>query len=118
MAVGGSEERGDPCLVLKGLSKNFGGLHALSNLDLIAYPGDRLAIIGPNGAGKTTLFELITGVFPPTRGQILLFQRDVTRWPTHRRIYLGMGRRRLRGRCGRAGAHGLCHGGARWVVGV
>ena len=45
MAVGGSEERGDPCLVLKGLSKNFGGLHALSNLDLIAYPGDRLAII-------------------------------------------------------------------------
>ena len=92
MAVGGSEERGDPCLVLKGLSKNFGGLHALSNLDLIAYPGDRLAIIGPNGAGKTTLFELITGVFPPTRGQILLFQRDVTRWPTHRRIYLGMGR--------------------------
>jgi len=92
MAVGGSEERGDPCLVLKGLSKSFGGLHALSNLDLIAYPGDRLAIIGPNGAGKTTLFELITGVFPPTRGQILLFQRDVTRWPTHRRIYLGMGR--------------------------
>ena len=92
MAVGGSEEQGDPCLVLKGLSKNFGGLHALSNLDLIAYPGDRLAIIGPNGAGKTTLFELITGVFPPTRGQILLFQRDVTRWPPHRRIYLGMGR--------------------------
>jgi len=61
MAVGGSEERGDPCLVLKGLSKNFGGLHALSNLDLIAYPGDRLAIIGPNGAGKTTLFRLIMG---------------------------------------------------------
>ena len=58
MVVGGSEERGDPCLVLKGLSKNFGGLHALSNLDLIAYPGDRLAIIGPNGAGTVSYTHL------------------------------------------------------------
>jgi branched-chain amino acid transport system ATP-binding protein len=91
-AVGRSEEEGKPCLVLKDLSKDFGGLRALDNLDLVAYPGDRLGIIGPNGAGKTTLFNLVTGALPPTRGQVLLFQRDITRWPTHRRIALGMGR--------------------------
>lgn len=90
--VGGTKEREEPCLILKDLSKDFGGLRALDSLNLVAYPGDRLAIIGPNGAGKTTLFNLVTGVLPPTRGQVLLFQRDVTRWPTHRRVALGMGR--------------------------
>ena len=55
-------------------------------------PGDRKAIIGPNGAGKTTLFNLITGIFPATSGQVLLFGRDVTGWPSHRRTALGMAR--------------------------
>jgi branched-chain amino acid transport system ATP-binding protein len=55
-------------------------------------PGERKAIIGPNGAGKTTLFNLITGVFPASSGEILLFGRDVTRWPSHRRTALGMAR--------------------------
>jgi branched-chain amino acid transport system ATP-binding protein len=55
-------------------------------------PGERKAIIGPNGAGKTTLFNLITGVFPPSSGEILLFGRDVTRWPSHQRTALGMAR--------------------------
>ena len=50
------------------------------------------AIIGPNGAGKTTLFNLITGIFPATSGQVLLFGQDVTNWPSHRRIALGMAR--------------------------
>ncbi len=90
--MGGSKEGGEACLVLKDLCKDFGGLCALDGLNLVAYPGDRMAIIGPNGAGKTTLFNVITGVLPPTRGQILLFHRDITRWPTHRRIALGMGR--------------------------
>ena len=54
--------------------------------------GERKAIIGPNGAGKTTLFNLITGVFPCTSGEIVLFGRDVTRWPSHRRTALGMAR--------------------------
>ncbi len=90
--MGSSEEGGNPCLALKDLSKDFGGLRALDNLHLDVYPGDRLGIIGPNGAGKTTLFNLVTGALPPTRGQVLLFQRDITLWPTHRRIALGMGR--------------------------
>lgn len=55
-------------------------------------PGDRKAIIGPNGAGKTTLFNLITGIFPVTSGNVILFGRDVTTWPSHRRTALGMAR--------------------------
>ena len=54
--------------------------------------GERKAIIGPNGAGKTTLFNLITGVFPPSSGEIILFGRDVTGWGSHRRTALGMAR--------------------------
>jgi branched-chain amino acid transport system ATP-binding protein len=54
--------------------------------------GERKAIIGPNGAGKTTLFNLITGVFPASSGEIVLFGRNITRWPSHRRTALGMAR--------------------------
>ena len=53
-----------PVLELKGLSKSFGGLHAVRGVTFKIMPGDRKAIIGPNGAGKTTLFNLITGIFP------------------------------------------------------
>ena len=59
------------CLVLQGLSKNFGGLHAVAHLDLQLFPGERRGILGPNGAGKTTLFNLITGVLPATSGKVL-----------------------------------------------
>ena len=48
-------------------------------------PGDRKAIIGPNGAGKTTLFNLITGIYPVSSGEVLLFGEDVTRWQSHQR---------------------------------
>jgi branched-chain amino acid transport system ATP-binding protein len=82
----------EPVLELKGLSKSFGGLHAVKNVSLRVFPGDRKAIIGPNGAGKTTLFNVMTGTLPATSGKVLLFGRDVTRWPTHRRTALGMAR--------------------------
>jgi branched-chain amino acid transport system ATP-binding protein len=55
-------------------------------------PGERKALIGPNGAGKTTLFNLITGVFPSSAGEILLFGKKVTGWPPHKRTALGMAR--------------------------
>jgi branched-chain amino acid transport system ATP-binding protein len=79
-------------LELKSLSKAFGGLQAVRGVSLKIMPGDRKAIIGPNGAGKTTLFNLISGIFPATSGQVLLFGRDVTHWPSHRRAALGMAR--------------------------
>ena len=79
-------------LELRRLSKSFGGLHAVQNVNLKICPGDRKAIIGPNGAGKTTLFNVITGVVPATSGQALLFGEDITGWPSHRRTALGMAR--------------------------
>src|ERR1700677_47346 len=81
-----------PVLELKDLCKAFGGLRAVNGVSLKIMPGDRKAIIGPNGAGKTTLFNLISGIFPATSGQVLLFGQDITSWPSHRRTALGMAR--------------------------
>ena len=79
-------------LQVEQLSHRFGGLLALSDVNLTVAPGERLAIIGPNGAGKTTLFNIVTGIFRPSAGRIRLFGRDVTRLPTHRRAHLGLAR--------------------------
>src|SRR5262245_12974519 len=81
-----------PALELRGLSKSFGGLNAVRGVTLTVMPGERKAIIGPNGAGKTTLFNLITGILPASSGHVVLFGRDVTKWPSHRRTALGMAR--------------------------
>jgi len=81
-----------PVLELRSLCKSFGGLQATRSVSLRIMPGDRQAIIGPNGAGKTTLFNLITGIHPVTSGQILLYGRDVTTWPSHKRTAMGMAR--------------------------
>ena len=86
------ERRTSPFSSSTGLSKSFGGLHAVRDVTFKIMPGDRKAIIGPNGAGKTTLFNLITGIFPASSGQVLLFGQDVTSWPSHRRTALGMAR--------------------------
>src|SRR5215216_7384084 len=83
---------GVPVLELRGLCKSFGGLQAVRDVTFKIMPGDRKAIIGPNGAGKTTLFNLITGIFPSSSGQVLLFGKDVTGWPGHRRTAMGMAR--------------------------
>jgi len=82
----------NPVLELRGLTKSFGGLHAVQGVSLKVFPGDRKAIIGPNGAGKTTLFNVITGTLSTTSGQTILFGSEVTDWPTHRRTALGMAR--------------------------
>jgi len=79
-------------LSLSNVSKAFGGLRAVDGVSLSVQAGERRAIIGPNGAGKTTLFSLISGEQPVTDGTILLFGRDVTRLPPHRRAALGLAR--------------------------
>jgi len=74
------------------LSKDFGGVHALSDVSFSVKTGERLVIIGPNGAGKTTLFNLINGQLRPTSGRIYFFGKDITTVATHCRAQLGQGR--------------------------
>jgi branched-chain amino acid transport system ATP-binding protein len=81
-----------PCLVLENLSKDFGGLRAVDQVDLKVYPGERRVLIGPNGAGKTTLFNLISGIYPASEGKILFHNKDVTAMPPYRRAALGIAR--------------------------
>jgi branched-chain amino acid transport system ATP-binding protein len=83
---------GGPALAVAGVSRSFGGLTAVDNVNLSLEPGERHAIIGPNGAGKTTLFNLIAGELPPTAGRIAVFGQDVTRLPPERRAALGLAR--------------------------
>ena len=79
-------------LVVRGLSKSFGGVRAVVDVDLEVTPGQVHSLIGPNGAGKTTLFNCIAGVLPPNSGQVMLNGRDVTGWPPHRLVSAGMAR--------------------------
>jgi len=79
-------------LELRGVSKSFGAAEVLSNVGFAMRRGERLAVIGPNGAGKTTLINLITGLFSCESGTILFRERDITKWPAHRRLRLGMAR--------------------------
>jgi branched-chain amino acid transport system ATP-binding protein len=79
-------------LVIKNLSKSFGGLRVTTGVNLNVDPGERRLIIGPNGAGKTTLFNLITGELSPNAGSVALFGRDITRMPSRKRTHLGMAR--------------------------
>jgi branched-chain amino acid transport system ATP-binding protein len=81
-----------PILEARGLRKQFGGLVAVDEVSLAVQPGTTHAIIGPNGAGKTTLFNLLTGRYTPTRGQVIYRGQDITHLPAHRRPRLGMGR--------------------------
>lgn len=59
-------------LEITGLSKSFGGLRVIQDLDLTVGTGEIVSVIGPNGAGKTTLFNVISGIYPPDSGAILL----------------------------------------------
>ena len=61
-----------PILEVKQLTKDFGGLRALDHIDLDVRKGEIVALIGPNGAGKTTFFNCITGLYPPTEGEMTI----------------------------------------------
>jgi len=82
----------DPLLVCQGLSKNFGALAALADVELGVVPGEIHALIGPNGAGKTTLLSLISGLLAADSGRILLEGRDITRLSMPARARAGLAR--------------------------
>jgi len=79
-------------LELKKVSKSFGGIDAVKDVNLVINMGESRALIGPNGAGKTTLFNLVTGEIRLDEGQISLFGQDLTRQPVQKRIELDLGR--------------------------
>ncbi len=79
-------------LRVRGLSRYFGAVPAVHDVDLDVVPGERRAILGPNGAGKSTLFNLIAGDLPPSSGSVELFGRDVTTLAVRKRVRLGLGR--------------------------
>jgi branched-chain amino acid transport system ATP-binding protein len=74
------------------LSIEFGGIAAVDNVSLAVRKGEIFAIIGPNGAGKTTLFNLLTGLYRPRRGRVLLDGEDVTGLPAYRLAERGLSR--------------------------
>lgn len=79
-------------LEVRGLSKRFGGIQALDEIDLGLEPGELVGLIGPNGSGKTTLFNVVTGIYRPDRGQVLLEGTDISGTPSHRINHLGIAR--------------------------
>ena len=83
---------GRNALELEAVSRHFGALVALADINLTVRAGERRAVLGSNGAGKTTLFNAITGDFPPTTGRVRLFGEDVTDLPVHERVRRGLRR--------------------------
>ena len=82
-------ERGSPLLVVRDLTKRYGGVTALDHVDLDVAAGEIVALIGPNGAGKTTAFNMISGVLPPTSGTVTLRGREVQGQRPHVAASLG-----------------------------
>jgi branched-chain amino acid transport system ATP-binding protein len=74
------------------LRKEFGGLVAVDDVDFTIPQGSIVSLIGPNGAGKTTFFNMLTGVYKPTSGRIILKEQDVTGKPPHAITERGVGR--------------------------
>ena len=79
-------------LEARNCSLRFGGIAALTDVSLRIAPGELVGLIGPNGAGKTSLFNILTGVYRPTEGEILFEGRSVAGIPPHRINRLGMAR--------------------------
>lgn len=81
-----------PLLQVNDMSHDFGGLRAVQNYSLNLEAGQIRGLIGPNGAGKTTIFNLITGVYTPAEGEILLEGKRINGLPVHKIASMGLGR--------------------------
>ena len=79
-------------LAATGLTKRFGGLVAVREVSIRLEGGEVLGVIGPNGAGKTTLVNLLSGLYPPTGGEVTLDGKPITALPMHRVAGLGIAR--------------------------
>lgn len=82
----------EPILKTYQLTKSFGNLIAVNNVELEIYRGEIVGLIGPNGAGKTTFFNLITGLEAIDKGQVLFKNQDITSLPPHKICQLGLSR--------------------------
>jgi branched-chain amino acid transport system ATP-binding protein len=82
----------EPVLEIEGLTKVFGGLRAVSNFDLVVRKGALDGLIGPNGAGKTTVFNMISGLYTPTSGDIYFYGENLVGMEPHEITQLGIGR--------------------------
>ena len=82
----------DDILVTRRLRKEFGGLLAVDDIDFTIPRDSTISLIGPNGAGKTTFFNMLTGVYKPTSGQVVLDGEDITGLPPHAITERGAGR--------------------------
>src|SRR5215472_15351859 len=80
----------DVALETSGLSKHFGGIVATDNVTFRLERGARHALIGPNGAGKTTFINLLTGVLPPSSGEVVLLGEEVTALRPEARVRRGL----------------------------
>lgn len=79
-------------LELRKLSRHFGGVKAVDELNLTVRRGEILGLIGPNGSGKSTTVNLITGVYPPTAGDVVFKGQDISKLAPHQRCELGLAR--------------------------
>jgi branched-chain amino acid transport system ATP-binding protein len=81
-----------PLLQIEKMTHDFGGLRAVHNYDLEIEPGHIRGLIGPNGAGKTTIFNLITGIYKPTKGEIFFGDKRINGLQPHQIASMGLGR--------------------------
>jgi branched-chain amino acid transport system permease protein len=88
----GAEDGNDIVLSVRGLSKHFGGLKAVDNVDIDVRRGGVHALIGPNGSGKTTTLNVLSGIYKATGGRVVLDGTDITDMASHQRAAAGLGR--------------------------
>ncbi len=81
-----------PILEANKVTRSFGGLTAVREVDLVINPGEIMGLIGPNGAGKTTLFNLVTGIYRPSSGEILFNGENLATLSPHQITDKGMAR--------------------------